>query len=165
MRAPDLIQDSNINGVRCYLLYPHEDNRGYNGEIFNQENYVDLPTFKLDSYSISQHGVIRGFHGDFENDKLIHVLWGLTKLVLIDCRPNSETFHNVSTYTAEIGKQIFVPAGVVNAHECLTDYCLFYYKWSKGYCPIDKQIHIKWNDPRFNIPWTTKNPILSERDK
>lgn len=167
MRAPKSFNDPEIEGVKCYLLSPFKDDRGFNGEIYKKENYQDLPDFKLDSYSCSKQGVIRGFHGDLINDKLIHILMGEVKLILIDIRPKSSTYNSVSQYIGEIGKQIFVPAGVVNAHQCLTGNCLFYYKWSVGYVPPEKQLHVKWNDVKYSekIKWTIPNPILSERDQ
>ena len=61
-------------------------------------------------------------------------------------------------------KSIFVPAGCVNGHLCLSDKCIFYYKWSEKYSGAATQETIKWNDERFNLPWLCKDPILSDRD-
>ena len=47
------------------------------------------------------------------------------------------------------------------------DYSIFMYKWSYDgeYADVDEQFSLKWDDPRLNINWPIKNPILSERDK
>ena len=59
---------------------------------------------------------------------------------------------------------MLVPAGCVNAHLVTSDECLFHYKLTKSYVPIEKQIHVKWNDPTYNIFWPINDPILSKRD-
>ena len=33
------------------------------------------------------------------------------------------------------------------------------------YADVDNQFTIKWNDPKVNIFWPIKNPLLSLRDK
>jgi len=62
------------------------------------------------------------------------------------------------------GTAIFVPAGCVNGHLCLSDKCIFFYKWSKVYNGADKQVTVKWDDPNLNLNWKVENPILSKRD-
>ena len=62
---------------------------------------------------------------------------------------------------------ILVPPYYANGHLCLTNMCLFHYKWSyKGrYLDKDKQKSYLWKDPKINIKWPIKKPILSKRDK
>lgn len=149
-------------GVTVYELGYHQDKRGKNFEIYCPDSHgIEFP-FWLDSCSVSTKGVLRGFHGDSVNWKLIQCLYGEIQLYVINTRNNAvrEFILNADKPT-----QVLIPSGIVNAHLCLSDNCVFYYKWSDGYVPINKQIHIKWNDPRYNLNWRTKNPILSERDQ
>ena len=60
--------------------------------------------------------------------------------------------------------QILVPPKYGNAHLILSDKAIFHYKQSTHYNPA-KQFTYKWNDPKFNIWWPIKNPILSQRDE
>jgi len=53
----------------------------------------------------------------------------------------------------------------VNAHLCLSDKCVFYYKWSEEYVGPENQVTIAWDDPEIDVDWAIENPILSERDK
>ena len=64
-------------------------------------------------------------------------------------------------------KIILVPPYYANGHLCLSTVCLFHYKWSyKGkYIDAKKQKTYLWNDPKINIKWPIKKPILSKRDK
>ena len=63
-------------------------------------------------------------------------------------------------------KSILIPPYYANAHLCLTDLCIFHYKWSyKGkYIDATDQKSYRWNDPKINIKWPIKKPILSKRD-
>jgi len=158
--------DHRILGLRAYFPDKFEDFRGLNFEIYKPNDY---PSFKLDSCSMSKRKVLRGFHGDTVNDKLIQCLHGKIQFYVIDMRETSPTYLNVQLWwlDSRFPTQILVPAGVVNAHLCLSEECTFFYKWSEGYVPINQQIHVKWNDPRFKdkVNWIYKNPILSDRDK
>ena len=62
---------------------------------------------------------------------------------------------------------ILIPPYYANGHLCLSDECVFHYKWSyKGkYIDAGKQNSYRWNDPKLNIKWPIKKPILSKRDK
>jgi dTDP-4-dehydrorhamnose 3,5-epimerase-like enzyme len=67
--------------------------------------------------------------------------------------------------SAEQPKSILVPAGCVNGHLCLSEKCLFFYKWSKKYNGIQKQVTIDYLDKKFNFNWALKDVIVSERDQ
>lgn len=171
MEKPKCINhNKEILGLMEFKLDSFRDHRGQNFEIFNVEDseIMELP-FRLDSCSVSKKNVLRGFHGDFCNWKLIQCLFGRIQFFVIDMREGSETFMNVKEFILDAKEptQILVPSRVVNAHLCLSDECVFYYKWTDGYVPVSKQIHVKWNDSRFRdkIKWQTDTPILSDRDK
>ena len=58
-----------------------------------------------------------------------------------------------------------MPPGCVNSHLCLSEKCVFYYKWSEQYRGPDHQVTISWDDPDIGVEWAIQDPILSERDK
>ena len=140
----------------------------YRGEIWTvySEEYTDLK-FVADKITISRFGVLRGLHGDPHTAKLIACLSGQIQLAVLDLRKDSETYGNVETFLISDYDPtvVIVPAGCVNAHLCLSDKCVFYYKWSEHYKGPDEQVTIAWDDPELNIDWVIDNPILSERDK
>lgn len=43
---------------------------------------------------------------------------------------------------------------------------MYYYKcaYEGEYLDADEQFTLAWNDPKIDIDWGVKNPILSERD-
>lgn len=62
---------------------------------------------------------------------------------------------------------VFVPRNFLNGHYCLTDDCLFYYKWSESYVKPQEQFSVRWDDEQLRINWPLlePTPIISERDK
>ena len=92
---------------------------------------------------------------------------GEIQLAVVDLRKDSSTYGNSMMFNLsdEKGSAIFVPAGCVNGHLCLSDKCIFFYKWSKPYNGADNQVTIKWDDPDLNLSWKINNPILSTRDE
>jgi dTDP-4-dehydrorhamnose 3,5-epimerase len=154
------------------------DYRGENFEGYNESHYNKIFSssenwskgnhkFIVDSFSRSRKDVLRGFHGDIFTWKLIQCLKGSIYFAVIDLRQDSETFGAHQTFTLnEHNKfQVLVPNGCVNAHLCLTDECLFHYKFTHEYVAQKDQIHVKWNDSKYNIFWPVTNPILSNRDQ
>lgn len=170
MKAPDFIDNSKqIQGlweIQCDIF---RDKRGANFEGYNPR-WPWLAgdfTYATDSYSWSKKNVLRGFHGDSWNDKLISCPVGKIQLFVIDVRPQSPTKDKVAEFNivSDYPTFIFVPRGVVNAHLVISDMALFSYKLSSGYVPLNGQIHVKWNDPKYAIDWAINKPILSDRDK
>lgn len=165
MNPIEKISKGEIKGTLKIVLDIHRDHRG---EIWTtyEENYCDY-TFVSDKVTISRFGVLRGFHGDAGTAKLITCLSGQIQLALLDLRKNSNTYGKVETHIISDSEPclILVPEGVVNAHLCLTDKCVFHYKWSKKYEGPEKQVTIAWDDPDVGIDWMIKSPILSDRDK
>ena len=159
-----LKEDFIIKGVKQLTLDTQQD---FRGEIWTTYTDVDfLPNFEEDKLSISSHSVLRGLHGDSDIDKLITCMHGKIQLGIADLRKNSPTYGNsiMLELSSENPTSIFVPAGCVNGHLCLSDKCLFFYKWSKKYNGADKQVTINYKDPKFNFKWNLENVIMSERD-
>lgn len=152
----------------------YRDYRGENCETYDEslfekllrENNLPNVKFVVDSFSFSKRNTLRGFHGDIQNWKLIQCLKGEIYFVVIDVNPHSPTFNNVETFNLndKSRTQVLVPPHCVNAHLCMSDECIFFYKLSHNYVDQNNQIHIKWNDPKYNVFWPISNPILSLRD-
>ena len=161
------ILDTALEGVRLIQPDVYEDFRGTNFESYNDTKYRDEISypFVVDSISTSRKHVLRGIHGDYRTTKLISCLYGTIFFVVIDWRPDSDTYGDYVTVTlSDCNKQqVLVPPGCGNAHLVMSDECVFSYKLDQYY-DRESQFTLKWNDDRFNIPWPIKNPILSERD-
>lgn len=163
-----MIQNTELEGV--YLITPFyaEDYRGTNTESYNLKEYKNLGVkndFVVDSISTSRKNVLRGIHGDDCTTKLISCLFGTIYFVVLNCDEESKQYGQWQSFTLSHTnhQQILVPPKFGNAHLVLSDYAVFSYKLD-CYYDRSKQFTVKYNDPRFDIFWPIKHPILSERD-
>ena len=145
-----------------------KDNRGYYWTSWKKDTFKNVK-FKHDKFSLSKKNVLRGLHGDSKTWKLISCPYGKFLLVIVNCVKKSNDYLKWNSYVLshDNGVQILVPPNHANGHLCLSDQCLFHYKLSyKGaYFDVKDQFSLRWNDPKLNIKWGIKKPILSKRDK
>ena len=144
------------------------DRRGMLWTSWEKKDFKHL-NFNHDKFSISKKNVLRGLHCDFKSWKLITSVYGKFLLVAVNMQKNSKDYlaHKKWILDHKKPKSILIPPNYANGHLCLSDNCVFHYKWSyKGkYIDSKKQKSFRWNDPKFKILWPIKNPILSQRDK
>lgn len=158
-----------LDGVLLIKVDSFEDHRGEYIELYNQALYESKGVrihFVEDDISIATTSVIKGIHGDALTWKLISCLHGKFYLVVVNYDKNSKDFGKWESFVlSEANKrQVLVPPNYGNGHLCLSEKSIFHYKQSEYY-DASRQFTIKWNDPRFNIWWPIKNPILSIRDE
>ena len=149
-----------IEGVELIPLRRFEDERGWFMELMRAST-LPLPV-RQSNLSFSRQGVIRGlhFHERGQSD-LFACVQGMVRVVVLD-RESGETF------TIDIGDDnptaVYIPGHYAHGFEALTD-CLFLYHVTEEYDAADPDEHgVPWNDPRVVDLWSTKSPILSERD-
>ncbi len=163
------VSKTKLEGVLLIKPYAFEDHRGEYVETYNEELYrkkvVDIK-FVQDDISVSSKNVLKGIHGDSETWKLVSCLYGKFYLVVVNCDTDSENFGKWQPFVlSDVNRlQVLVPPKYGNAHLVLTDKAIFHYKQSTYYDPKG-QFTYKWDDPKFNIWWPIKNPILSQRDE
>lgn len=158
-----------LNDVLLIQLESFDDHRGEYIETYNERVYQEagIPAkFIQDDYSVSTKHVLRGLHGDTETWKLITCPYGKLYLVVVNCIESSSTFGQWESFTLSDRnhRQVLIPPGFGNGHLILSDRAIFAYKQSTYYNP-ETQFSYTWNDPRFNIWWPIRNPILSRRDE
>jgi dTDP-4-dehydrorhamnose 3,5-epimerase len=163
------IEKTKLEGVRLIKLDRFEDHRGHYVETYNEEIYkqngIDVE-FIQDDISTSSRHVLRGIHGDAETWKLISCLYGSFYLVVVNFDEKSPDFGKWEAFTLSDNNslQVLVPPRYGNGHLVMSDKAIFHYKQNTRYNP-QGQFTVLWNDPRFNIWWPVKNPILSRRDE
>ena len=144
------------------------DNRGFYWTTW-KKNVLKKITFNHDKFSISKKNVLRGLHCDFKSWKLVTCVYGKIFFVVVDMRKNTKNYLKYKSLilTHKKPTMILVPPYYANAHLCLSDKCVFHYKWSyRGkYVDSNKQKSYRWNDPKLKIKWPIKKPILSKRDR
>ena len=159
-------ENLSLDGVYKVHLESFEDNRGQIVNLFDVGQFSD---FKIDKLTKSTYNVLRGLHGDSYNDKLIYCLQGKLELVVVNFDQNSPQYLQKVQLQMddESNFAVFVPKNFLNGHYCLSETCLFYYKWSESYINPTNQFSVLWSDGELNIDWSLleEAPILSERDK
>jgi dTDP-4-dehydrorhamnose 3,5-epimerase len=147
--------------ITRFPLQRHEDERGWFSEIV-RASALPKP-MRQANLSRSRQGVIRGLHyHERGQDDLFVCLEGMVRVVVL----NRETGE---TETVDIGDDnfmaLYVPGHHAHGYEALSD-CLFCYFVTEEYDPADPDEHgVPWNDPRVVDLWSTRSPLLSERDK
>ena len=145
-----------------------KDHRGLLWTTWKKSNFKKIK-FNHDKFSLSKKNTLRGFHCDLKSWKMVSCVYGKFLFIVIDMRRSSKNYlkHKKWILDYKNPKSILIPPYYANAHLCLTDLCIFHYKWSyKGkYIDAKQQKSYRWNDPKFKITWPIKKPILSFRDK
>ena len=150
-----------VEGVQLIPLRRSEDERGWFMELM-RASQLPLPV-RQSNLVFSRKGVIRGLHYHERGQcDLFCCLQGMVRVVVLD-RESGETF------TEDIGDDnpvaVFIPGRHAHGYEALTD-CLFCYFVTEEYDAADPDEHgVPWNDSRVVDLWSTRSPILSERDQ
>ena len=147
--------------VERFPLERYEDERGWFAEL---ARISKLPRpIKQANLSWSRKGVIRGLHyHERGQDDLFVCLQGMVRVVVLD-------LENGETFTEDIGDEnpvaVYVPGRHAHGYEALTD-ALFAYLVTEEYDAGDPDEHgIPWDDERVADLWSTRSPLLSQRDQ
>jgi len=164
------VEESGLEGVM--VITPptvFKDFRGRYVETYNEELYRQAGIevkFVQDDYSFSSRHVLRGIHADDRTWKLVSCLYGSFYLVIVDCDRRSAGFGRWVSFNLSGAepRQVLAPPGHGVAHLITSEHAIFNYKQSTYY-DRSAQTTYRWDDPRFNISWPVKEPILSLRDQ
>ena len=164
------VSKTKLDGV--LLIKPptiFEDFRGTYVETYNEELYTKVGVnikFVQDDISVSFRNVLRGIHGDSETWKLVSCLHGEFFLIVVNHDDTSPQFGKWESFMLSDRNrlQVLIPPKFGNGHLVLSELAIFHYKQSTYYNRAG-QFSLLWNDPKLNISWPVKNPILSRRDK
>ena len=164
------VSKTGLDGV--LLIKPStmfEDFRGTYTELYNKKLFNDAGIdvdFIQDDISISSRHVLRGIHGDTQTWKLISCLYGNFYMVVVNWDETSPQFGQWESFnlSEKNRTQILVPPKFGNGHLVLSDEAIFHYKQTTYYDRAS-QFTLMWNDPKINIWWPVKYPIMSRRDE
>ncbi len=109
-------------------------------------------------------GGLRGMHGE-NADKLIGIASGEVFGAWVDARPESPTRGALVTADLRVGTQMFVPAGVCNGFQAVTD-CEYLYCFGDEWRPGMAGVAFNPFDPAVGIAWplTGDDAIVSAKD-
>lgn len=158
----------------AYIIRPQvfKDLRGFFLESYSRKKFEEQGfdiDFVQDSHSLSlKKGALRGLHFQkppFAQAKLVRVTRGAVYDVIVDLRKNSETFGQWEGFglSSDNFEMLFIPKGFAHGFMTFEDNTEFMYKCDEFYHP-EAEAGIIWNDPKLNIDWPSKDPIMSEKD-
>lgn len=168
------VESTKFKDAWLFIPTRYHDYRGWFTESYKE---IDIETalgtkfnFIQDNQSLSlKAGTIRGLHYQeepFAQTKLIQTLYGSIYDVIVDIRPDSETFGQWQGFmlSDRNGHQLLVPKGFAHGFYTQIDNTKVLYKVDNYYSK-DHDRGIAWDDEGLNINWPTGNVIVSEKDK
>jgi dTDP-4-dehydrorhamnose 3,5-epimerase len=158
-----------------FLIEPErkEDQRGFFARTWCKEEFEDQGlNSKLVQCSVSfnnKKGTLRGMHfqvSPFEETKLVRCTKGEIFDVIIDLRPESQTFKKYFSVllNEENRLMLYIPPGFAHGFQTMTDNAEVFYQMSQLYSPEHAR-GVRWDDPVFGIQWPSEEKrIIIDRD-
>jgi dTDP-4-dehydrorhamnose 3,5-epimerase len=163
---------TNLEGVFIIDLQKLEDERGFFARTFCerefQENGLNPNLVQCNISYNREKGTLRGMHlqaAPYEEAKLVRCLQGAIHDVIVDLRPESDTYleNFAIQLTAGNYKALYVPEGFAHGFLTLEDETHVFYQMSEFYAPGHTR-GFRWNDPAFHIHWPAAIRVISDRD-
>ena len=140
--------NTDFDGLFVVELQKFTDERGYFMEKYNRSAFEQAGLkydFVQDNCSRSCYGTVRGLHfqkGQYAQAKLVQVLEGQIRDVVVDLRPDSRSFgkYYAVELSAENSRSLLVPRGFAHGFSVLSESVLLTYKCDNFYCPASEEI-------------------------
>lgn len=162
-----------LRGAYVIEMEPHRDERGYFARTFCRAEFEAHglnPRLEQSSTSFNlRRGTLRGLHyqaAPFEEAKLVRCARGALYDLIVDLRPESESFRKwfAVELTASNLRMLYVPEGFAHGFQTLEDETEVLYHISEAYRPEHAR-GVRWNDPGFDFRWPIMERVMSERDQ
>ncbi|MGC5585134.1 sugar nucleotide-binding protein [Ornithinimicrobium sp. W1665] len=159
-----------IPGLLVVDLVVHADARGWFKENWQRAKMVaaGLPDFAPVQHSVAANGpagVTRGVHAE-PWDKLVSVVAGRVFGAWVDLR-EGPTFGTSFTCELDEGVAVFVPEGVGNSYQTLTEGAVYSYLVNDHWSPEATYTMLNLADPTVAIDWPIPlaNAVVSDKDR
>ncbi len=169
------VHKTKFEGMLVFDLNIFEDTRGSFTEVWQTEamQELGLPAVNPQQLGISRskRGAIRAVHAE-PYDKIVHVIEGRIFVAMVDLRKESPTFGQVDSFELNNMQMLFIPNGVGNAFQAISDeevvycYCVTGI-WSAEKAYSGQYIAVNYADPDLNIVWPIgpEGQIVSLKDQ
>lgn len=164
-------QPTAIDGLITIDSTRIEDERGWFQEKFHAEKLHELGIAEdfhvvQTSIAFNRRGSTRGFHAE-PWSKFISLIDGKAFSAFVDLR-TGPAFGRVVEIEFSPRRSIFVPPGVANSYQCLTD-LHYLYSVDQHWSPEihDSQSFVNLADPHLGVNWPIPldEAIISDRDR
>lgn len=150
-----------------------EDDRGFFARSWCKkeidEHGLNSNVVQVNVSNNRKKGTLRGMHyqvSPYEETKLIRCTKGALYDVIIDLRPDSETYKQWIGVELTAGnyKSLYVPEGFGHGFQTLEDDTEATYQVTEFYTP-GAEAGIRYNDPQFAIDWPMEIAVISDKDR
>lgn len=163
------VEETAIPGFYIITLPLHGDNRGWFKENYQAAKMEALGLPHIDvvqnnfSYN-EERGVTRGLHAE-PWEKFISVANGSVFGAWVDLR-KGDSFGQTLTLEIDPGKAVFVPRGVANGYQTLTENVTYTYLVNAHWSPDAQYTFVNLFDPALGIDWpiSQEQAIISDKD-
>jgi dTDP-4-dehydrorhamnose 3,5-epimerase len=163
------------NFREAFLIVPEplQDSRGFFERTYCEREFAKLgieDVFVQHSRSFSAlKGTLRGMHFQkhpHTEAKLVSCAKGAIRDVIVDLRPDSETFRHWQEFelSAANRHQLYVPLGFAHGFQTLEDDTEINYLISTFY-DSDASTGVRHDDPALGIDWPLPITVISDRDR
>jgi len=168
-----VFRDTKLKGALIIEPERFEDERGFFARTWCKREFEDHGlNSHLAQCNISfnkSKGTLRGMHyqsAPHAEAKLVRCTRGSIYDVIIDIRPDSETFKH--WFAVELNrdnhKMLFIPENFAHGFLTLEDHTEVFYQMSEFY-NAESTRGIRWDDPAFFIQWPAAVSVISDRDR
>ncbi len=168
-----IFTETKLKGAYTIEIEKLTDERGFFARSWCQrefeKNGLNPRLVQCDISYNRKSGTLRGMHyqvAPFAEAKLVRCTRGAIYDVIIDLRPESETFANwfAVELTDENRRMLYVPEGFAHGFQTLADDTEVFYQMCEFYAPAHAR-GVRWNDARFGIDWLEQPRVISEKDR
>jgi dTDP-4-dehydrorhamnose 3,5-epimerase len=161
-----------LKGAYLIELEPRGDERGWFARFFCrkelEEHDLEATIVQANNSFSRYRGTFRGLHYQVApkaEDKLVRCVAGAFRDIIVDLRPDSETFlkHYQIDLTAENRTMLYVPKGFAHGFLTLTDNTEALYMATESYSAQHER-GLRYNDSRLAIPLPFEPVVVSEKD-
>ena len=165
--------EAKLNGAFIIEIEKLSDERGFFARSWCRKEFEDHGLIsRLVQTNVSYNrkkGTLRGMHyqiAPYQECKLIRCTRGAIYDVIIDLRPDSETYKQWTgvKLTADNYSMLYVPEDFAHGFLTLTDNTEITYQVSQFYTPGSEK-GIRFDDPAFNIQWPLEVVVISDKDR
>lgn len=168
-----IFTETPLKGAYLIDLEPHQDARGFFARSYCWREFEAQglnPEIAQRNLSFNQKaGTFRGMHfqkAPAREAKLVRCLRGKIHDVIVDLRPNSETYrkHFAVELSDDTCRALFVPESFAHGFQTLVDDALVEYQMSEYYNP-ELGAGFRYDDAAFALSWPLPIKIISDQDQ
>ena len=165
--------ETKLKGAFLVRMKRIEDNRGYFARAWCASEYaqhgLNPNVAQINAGFNLKQGTVRGMHfqaSPHEEAKSVRCISGAIYDVIVDLRPDSETFLQWfgTELTAESGDMLYIPEGCAHGYQALVDGAVMHYMASVPYSAASAS-GVRYDDPAFGISWPLPITVISDADR